>query len=232
MSSRFLTIVFVASCLLLAGANVWAQAGLNGQTTFNPGGLDSAQSLGQFEIVLNPAFSGAVAVQVALGNLAAYDPTQPDNGGYDPTTNRFWSPVLYDPSTLIGRSNAVEVGTNSSVSQVPVYSNATATTSYLSVGSNASGLTVSPSQPGSATYPYLPGYTAPAATTDAVMTNIQSMNLQGTGTGSNGGLIAVSLTAGTAGTRPESAGQPGPGNFRGGHGRQPAAERFSRQQLF
>ncbi len=229
MRMRVLVLLIVGASLLQASESALATVGISEQTTFNPSGQDSTFSLGQFEIVLNPSFSGAVAAAVAAGNFPLYDPTNPDNGGYDPTTNRFWSPLLFDQSTLIGRSSAVELGTNSSSSAVSVVN------SGLTVGSNASGLTVSPSQPGSATYPYPPGYVQPTATTDAVFTNINSFNLQGTGivtAGSSSNSVNFAVTTGAAASDPNLPASAGRVTSLAGMGGSPQANDFPASSFF
>jgi hypothetical protein len=60
------------------------------QSAFPPRGDDTTESLGSFRILVNPVFQ----------NLMNGYP------GYDPATARLESPILYDPVTVIGRSDA------------------------------------------------------------------------------------------------------------------------------
>src|ERR1700722_18056833 len=68
---------------------------------FAPAGpiTDSTQSLGQFSIVVNPAF--ASAVQTNYPSM------------YNASANIFTSPLLYDPNTQIDRSATTTVGSAS-----------------------------------------------------------------------------------------------------------------------
>jgi hypothetical protein len=61
-------------------------------------GDDITQSLGTFELVINPAFQSAFA-----------SPLYP---GYNATSKRLISPLLFDPSTKIGRSAPLNEGTS------------------------------------------------------------------------------------------------------------------------
>ena len=65
---------------------------------------DNVQSLGQFNIVVNPAFQAM---------MAGY-------AGYNATTKVFTSPVLYDGSTDIGRSKPLHKGSAADINGVPV----------------------------------------------------------------------------------------------------------------
>jgi hypothetical protein len=80
-------------------------AALQGALAQFPGkGDDSTQSLGQFNIIVNPTFQGM---------MAGYP-------GYSPSTHIFTSPVLFDATTDIGRSVALHVGDPSDITGVPV----------------------------------------------------------------------------------------------------------------
>lgn len=100
---------------------------------FPSAGMDMTTSLGMFKIVINPAFQ-----PVLQG--ASYP-------GYDSTTHRLSSPLLFDPSTTISRSDPIVAGTPA----------------YLA---GAANLTVFPT-----------GFAAPTPPTRVVDTQITSVNL-------------------------------------------------------
>ena len=130
---------------------------------FPPQGDDVTQSLGQFRIVVNPTFQPM---------MAGYP-------GYAPSTARLTSPVLYDPATLIGRSN-------------PLFDGSAADTGGVAVGIAA--VLVSESS-----LSVQPGGLGPMNTRE-VHTEIHMMNMTG------GGGMAV--RAGTAAPdQPISAGE-------------------------
>jgi hypothetical protein len=104
----------------------------NAQAQFGPAGTDTTQSLGQFSIVVNPAFSAAVQANYGAN--------------YNAGTNIFTSPLLYDAATQIDRSNTTTVGS-------------AAYNSGMTVGSPANG-TVTPAA--LAGYGYPAGYTPAA----------------------------------------------------------------------
>jgi hypothetical protein len=91
-----LTTSFVISCLFIAGESALAQ--------FPAKGDDVTQTLGQFTIVINPAFQPL---------MAGYP-------GYNGGTMTLTSPVLYDPATIIGRSSAVHDGDAADVGGIAV----------------------------------------------------------------------------------------------------------------
>jgi hypothetical protein len=150
MKSRIFVIGSVAVCLFQASNTMWAQ--------FPPAGTDSTPSLGQFTIVLNPSFSGAMAANPSLFP------------GYTPSTNRYVSPLLYDPTTLINRSNPTTVGSSA-------YTNGTTLFGSGLTTSNGS-ISVFPT-----------GYTPPPPGQDMVFTQIGAFNLVGGN---------ISVTAGTS----------------------------------
>jgi PEP-CTERM motif-containing protein len=96
--------VLAASCILPVSKVAWAQ--------FGAAGTDTTQSLGQFSIVVNPAFSAQVAANFA--------------SNYNASANILTSPLLYDPTTTIDRSSTTTVGS-------------AAYTNGLTVGSPANG---------------------------------------------------------------------------------------------
>jgi len=69
-------------------------------------GDDTVPSLGTFTIVVNPAYQSLFAA-------AAYP-------GYNTNTKRLTSPLLYDPSTVIGRSSPVTLGSSGASNGVTV----------------------------------------------------------------------------------------------------------------
>ena len=77
--------------------------------TFGPGVIatnDLTQSLGQFSIIVNPTFQGMmVGYPTAL---------------YNSTTHVFTSPVLYDQTTIVGRSAPLQAGSTGDLNGVPV----------------------------------------------------------------------------------------------------------------
>ena len=87
-------------CLAI-GQPVWIGSS-SGQ--FPARGDDNVQSIGQFSIVVNPAFQAM---------MAGYP-------GYNATTKTFTSPVLYDGSTDIGRSDPLHKGSAADINGVPV----------------------------------------------------------------------------------------------------------------
>lgn len=126
-------------------------------------GDDVTQSLGQFRIVVNPAFQPM---------MASYP-------GYDGLSFRLTSPVLYDPATLIGRSN-------------PLFDGSAADTGGVAVGTAA--ILVSESS-----LSVEPGGLGPMNTRE-VHTEIHMMNMTGPG--------GMAVRAGTAAPdQPISAGE-------------------------
>lgn len=150
--------VAVGLWLVPLSNRAWAQ--------FGPAGTDTTQSLGQFSIVVNPAFSAAVQA-----NYPSY---------YNVATNIFTSPLLYDPTTMIDRSNTTTVGS-------PAYN------AGLPVGSPTNG-SVTPAA--LAAYGYPAGYT-PAANEDTVFTQINTFNLASGGFGVLAGAAAQAAVPGT-----------------------------------
>jgi len=75
--------------------------------TFGPGVIatnDITQSMGQFNIIVNPLFQGM---------MSGYP-------GYSGTTHVLTSPVLYDPNTVVGRSAPLQAGSTGDLNGVPV----------------------------------------------------------------------------------------------------------------
>lgn len=93
--------VLLASCVLPVSKLAWGQA-------FLPAGpyTDSTQSLGQFSVVVNPAFSAAV--NASFGSM------------YNASANILNSPLLYDPTTTIDRSATTTVGSAAYTGGLPV----------------------------------------------------------------------------------------------------------------
>jgi hypothetical protein len=79
---------------------VWVPA----QAQFPGRGDDLTTSLGSFKIQINNNFAGLFA----------------GCQGFDPSTNILQSPTLYDPATLVGRSDVITDGSNADVNGVPV----------------------------------------------------------------------------------------------------------------
>jgi hypothetical protein len=73
-------------------------------TGFPTQGDDNTQSLGQFNVLVNPAFQPM---------MAGYP-------GYSATTHVLTSPTLFDPATIIGRSTPLLDGSASDAAGVPV----------------------------------------------------------------------------------------------------------------
>src|SRR5438552_358889 len=69
---------------------------------------ESTQSLGQFTIVVNPAFAGAMPGLTPAGFT------------YDAGKNILTSPLLYDPTTTIDRSATTTVGSAAYIGGLPV----------------------------------------------------------------------------------------------------------------
>ncbi len=90
MRMRVLVLI-VGACLLQASGSLWAQP-------FPAIGQDSTTSLGTFSMLLNPSVSGAF-----VGVM-----------GYTASTNTFTSPLLYDPTTQINRSNPLTLSNSMS----------------------------------------------------------------------------------------------------------------------
>ena len=67
-------------------------------------GDDVTQSLGQFNIIVNPIFQPM---------MAGYP-------GYNSATKTLTSPLLYDPTTVIGRSSALPAGSSGDINGVAV----------------------------------------------------------------------------------------------------------------
>ena len=65
---------------------------------------DVTQSLGQFNIIVNPTFQGM---------MTGYP-------GYNGATHVLTSPVLYDPNTIVGRSAPLQAGSAGDLNGVPV----------------------------------------------------------------------------------------------------------------
>ena len=88
----FLPILGLALAVLSAATNVQAQ--------FPGRGDDVTPSLGQFNVVVDPHFESAVK------NNPAYAPYLSNKGG----NLNFTSPILFDPTTTIGRSDPLSAG--------------------------------------------------------------------------------------------------------------------------
>ena len=132
------------------------------QAQFPARGDDTTQSLGQFRIVVNPAFQGL---------MVGYP-------GYSATTKRLTSPLLYDPSTIIGRSDPLLDGSGNDAAGVAVGSAGTIISD--------SSLSVQPAGLG------------PVGTRE-VHTELRSMNMTGGGAAVRAGT--------TAADQPTSAGE-------------------------
>jgi hypothetical protein len=109
-------------------------------------GTDTTTSLGQFSIVINPAFKPGFA----------------GNPGYNPATNIFTSPILFDPSTLINRSSTTTVGSSLYFGGLPVGAPSNGTVSAGSIS-------------------LIPNGYVPPAGEDTVFTRIQSLDMTGSG---------------------------------------------------
>lgn len=95
--------VFTLTIILGARQGAFAQ-------TFGPGVIatnDLTQSLGQFSIIINPAFQAMMAGGGGYPN-------------YNATTHVLTSPVLYDGATIVGRSAPLQAGSTGDINGVPV----------------------------------------------------------------------------------------------------------------
>jgi len=92
--------VFTIIVILGTGPGAFAQP-------FGPGVMatnDLTQSLGQFNIIISPTFQ----------------PMMTGYPGYSSSTHVLTSPVLYDPTTIVGRSAPLQAGSTGDLNGVPV----------------------------------------------------------------------------------------------------------------
>lgn len=136
--------------------STWAPGLTVVSNTFPTLGDDVTQSLGSFTVVVNPAYQSL---------FAGYP-------GYSTTTKRFTSPTLYDPATVIGRSDPLLDGSPADLAGV------------------LCGV-VSPATVGQSSYSLFPfGFNGPSGTRQ-VMTKVSSLNMDMGG-------VAPRVRAGTA----------------------------------
>ncbi|MGP0065499.1 MAG: hypothetical protein ACLQGP_18085 [Isosphaeraceae bacterium] len=161
-----LTCMFSAEC---------ARAQFPGQNT------DSTTSLGKFTIDVNPTLAPTIATAFNNGDFPGYTLNQPTSGPQAGQTF-LTSPLLYDPTTTIARSDNTTVGSNATLNLGnPLYTTASAS---------------------SAATP--PSGWNPAAGTNEVYTALQSLNLTSGGTSVTAG---EAIPAGTPNSGVVSYGQ-------------------------
>ncbi len=129
---------------------------------------ETTTSLGQFTIVVNPAFQPLLAN--ALGPGVPY----PGYTATGPMAGLLTSPLLYDPGTQIDLSASLQAGSSAYTNGLPVGSPNNGTVSNGSI-------TLFPSS----------GYTPPTPGTDMVFTQIHSFNLAASGASVTAGAAAT-----------------------------------------
>jgi len=153
--SNSVTFAGIATALLFTCLSADAQ-------TFPAQGTDTTTSLGQFTIVVNPAYIPAASAIAGAGLGFTYDAGK----------NLLTSPLLFDPTTTIDRSSATTVGS-------------TAYNTGLAVGTPANGTV----KAGDITM--LPSGYVPAAGARTVFTQINSFTLANGGTSVTAGSAAA-----------------------------------------